>query len=532
MKTKIYLILLLMTANVYAQNAPDFMHFREMQKDEFFEPYDYMTTKDTQWFPRMMHDLPDEPLIPEHNMTMNDFGRNALLSNTRRSEDEKKQRLDSLVASNYLSEKVYKRSFEYDDNNNITLDKYYQWDAAAGQWTNSFKEEYTYDSNGNQTMWVKYKWDAATGQWVNLSKKEYTYDASGNRIMKAYYLWDAATGQWVGNWKYEYTYDSNGNITTNTGYTWDTATGQWVSDRKWEYTYDSNGNVMTSTGYTWDAGTGQWVNDRKWENTYDSNDNITTSAGYIWDAATGQWVNSAKTEYTYDSNDNLTIWAYNLWDTATGQWVNSLKTEFTYDSNQNLTMRADYKWDAAAGQWVRDRKDELTYDSNGNETMRAYYLWDTAAVQWVGIWKVENAFDTTMLSSELITIYSNYPNKITESVEYSWDKDKSEWVKPSTTIYHYSSLVITALSEELDQKALLYPNPVRQDVTIALKDAAAGNEYKILLYDQTGRQWFVKSRLSGDNTLLVSVRDVPPGVYLLRLDGARESEIFKLIIRK
>ena len=76
-------------------------------------------------------------------------------------------------------------------------------------------------------------------------------------------------------------------------------------------------------------------------------------------------------------------------------------------------------------------------------------------------------------------------------------------------------------------KISIFPNPFASQVTISSNNATDIIGKKIKLYDATGKIYLVKT-LQSQKTL-ISLYNIPAGVYFLKVDGIKRSSVYKLI---
>ncbi len=94
--------------------------------------------------------------------------------------------------------------------------------------------------------------------------------------------------------------------------------------------------------------------------------------------------------------------------------------------------------------------------------------------------------------------------------------------------------IITALTDDLgSNEIILYPNPTSDILTIDLKDAVISDPApEMTIYDRAGKQWSLKVRRLSDSMLEAPVKDIPAGLYMLKINTDNTSRTFKLMINK
>jgi hypothetical protein len=73
----------------------------------------------------------------------------------------------------------------------------------------------------------------------------------------------------------------------------------------------------------------------------------------------------------------------------------------------------------------------------------------------------------------------------------------------------------------------IYPNPSSEEINIRLKQD--GN-FIVTITDLTGRQQFRSRNFENREFVKMEVGDLPPGVYLLKVQSRERSGVYKLLI--
>jgi len=151
------------------------------------------------------------------------------------------------------------------------------------------------------------------------------------------------------------------------------------------------------------------------------------------------------------------------------------------------------------------------------------------------------------------TEYEFLQGKIIASA-YNWDG--SNWIESSfgadlniimggeNVFYHYAINLefyytdVTGIEEQdvcLDNSPIhCYPNPVTDHINLEIDPAWQATHYLLELFDQTGQKVksFEISSDFGSSALHLSVEDVPPGLYLLRVTAGNQVFSQKIIISR
>ncbi len=79
-----------------------------------------------------------------------------------------------------------------------------------------------------------------------------------------------------------------------------------------------------------------------------------------------------------------------------------------------------------------------------------------------------------------------------------------------------------------EQKILIYPNPVKEDIKIEFQGKIPETSATVFLYNQTGK--LLKSQVVGQNTSLnINLSGYPAGIYILRLSMQDKVSEWKII---
>ncbi|NJK93543.1 MAG: T9SS type A sorting domain-containing protein [Bacteroidales bacterium] len=79
-----------------------------------------------------------------------------------------------------------------------------------------------------------------------------------------------------------------------------------------------------------------------------------------------------------------------------------------------------------------------------------------------------------------------------------------------------------------EQKILIYPNPVKEDIKIEFQGKIPEISATVFLYNQTGK--LMKSQVVGQNTSLnINLSGYPAGIYILRLSMQDKVSEWKII---
>lgn len=304
-------------------------------------------------------------------------------------------------------EKYAGSNYEYDNNNNLIAESYYNYDTGTSNWNLSYKTSYTYNASNKVTLSTDQSWNATTNMFENSYRETATYTNgkyTGGIFQK-----------WVGS--------------------------VWVNDSKTEITYGSNGLLESALTYKWIGS--QWVVDTRDTLTYGSNNKISSDLSETWNGI--GWNNSNKTLLTYDANNKIVINSYVIWDDIT----NSYKDDYRYD----------YVWDATGNRTSDTSKDV----NNINYDYKQEYSYDTSSlmVNFANPFKDKTGVDY---------IFEDFPhvNKVLGYNSFSYDTATSSYILDRRTTYDYNNSIVLATEkfETANAAITVFPNPTQDYISI------------------------------------------------------------------
>jgi hypothetical protein len=369
---------------------------------------------------------------------------------------------------------------------------YQTYNASA--WVSSEKDVYYYNANGEDTLDLYLTPSNRT--WVNAAKDTYTYDANGNELSDVYSQWDTNLNQWYVYSTDNYTYNANSQLTMDI-YAQLNATTNLVTNQYEDlYTYDSNGNNTIMTTYSFDTNSNTWVTYSKDVYSYDGNNYETSDVYYTWDATTSTWVNNSTDTYAYDQYGDLISDVYTTWDAV---WVNSSESIYAYDNNGNETSVTDSNWSTSTSLWVAADMDVYTVNT--------IYTYDELTVpQW---------------------FYYEMPfyNELTNDLGYTYQAGVA--VYSTNALYYYSSPTVTGVISVANDNTsstsvTISPNPTADFVQIRWTDNTPSLNLSIY---NVGGQLVLQQTLN--NNALVSVANLPAGLYIYNLSNGAKGKIIK-----
>jgi hypothetical protein len=220
----------------------------------------------------------------------------------------------------------------------------------------------------------------------------------------------------------------------------------------------------------------------------------------VWHEST--WENSSLETDTYDVNNNLTSLLYQEWNGS--DWVNYFQNTYTYDANNNWTITLRQNWEGNT--WVNSFLYTCTYDAYNNQTSILGQEWNSGA--WVNSCYFNYTYDA-----------NNF--KISDSFK-QWNNTGTIIESGDSTYYYFRTVV--GIDDILSDANFLsiYPNPTSNYITI--EAPATG---RISITNLNGQQ-LITRQITEPKTQ-IDIRNLPSGVYFVRLTDDRTVEVRKFI---
>ena len=247
---------------------------------------------------------------------------------------------------------------EYDENNNIIHQTYYNKALESTQWTLGLKIDWEYDASGNNTKETRFSWREGSQSYVESQRWEYDYDDKGRVVAYRFANYGTYTLQ------YTYSYDEEGKQVGGSTLQW--LDGEWAEIDRTTITWDGDRpllmelegirhdewTVVSRTEYIYSGDT-TIMFDSKWNTAAGDSlcpamrtTSISNEAGFLeykleepWAASLQRYYQHYQYLYTYDENYNILTQKHQFanWDASwnVSSWTSNLDYTFTYDENGN-----------------------------------------------------------------------------------------------------------------------------------------------------------------------------------------------------
>jgi hypothetical protein len=329
-------------------------------------------------------------------------------------------------------------------------------------------------------------------------------------------------------------------------YTYDNSTSAYdPANTKISLTFDAADNVTKQLIHEWNTTTSAWDSVSKSTNTYDASGKMLTSLEQEWNSTTSTWDNLYRTTYTYNTAGKLASSLDESWNNTSLIWENAQMIDYTWNASGDLTMSLNKYWFGLT--WMDGFRSTYTYDASGNRIEQLNETsfgmgWDTTG-KVVNSGFVANHQPQASIFMEYVDTTASFVNSFKDNYTYNtygkptyyysqnWDTTSGTWVSDTfatATRYHYQTFttgVAQVAAEGGDVR--IFPVPATGNLSIAATWDNA-QPFAVAITDMTGKihtRWTVSSTKQYNET--ISVSDLPPGNYLLTLEG-RQGRVTKL----
>lgn len=374
--------------------------------------------------------------------------------------------------------------------------------------------------------WVREDRSTPTAPWQPLNHAVSEKDADGRFTFLAYKTWSPGQNTWAGiDYTYVYVQDANSRITEIHKY----SKGQFVNDsQETYYEYNTLGQISKTTSRNGTVTT-------KINHSYNSQGlRDADSSFYILGSNP---LLSRLTYYEYDANNNCIKSTQLVFKTNTSSWDTSEILKYTYQGGLLSSKEAHNGY--TGGAMKPYSRFEYTY-TNGMPADVTVYEVDAAAQQLKPALFYTHHYTNNRLTAMLSGSYNGSDRKNTDSVVFTYLPNNM-----FDTGYQYNALgagwetaarfrlvfgkLNTGLAPvmPLVNSLKLYPNPVADYLALDIQLMADGS-FGIDITDVTGKVVKTVNVLNmpaGENTIKVSVADLPAGVYFITCGNKTEKII-------
>ena len=339
---------------------------------------------------------------------------------------------------------------------------------------------------------IVYEWSNATSDWKKNLKTESTYSPTGEPIDNVLRLWQ--NNNWLPLTRYSTVYDAADIPVEQIQYTWKTALNDWQPSTRQIMIYDGGVLPQERHFYKWSVPQQAWTDYYKHVISYDQNGNLAEWTRYFIDTLSNTWDPREKYETVYDENDRLLSYVYLTRIPALEDWLPNLKYLYIYDSSADTTLATvrTFNWNVQMQDWEMTKEEYTSTVTAGNVKEEISYLRDFSTTTWIPKRKRDYLSDADSLLSQVFT--------------YEWG---NSWDWQLRQDYYWSQHNTTDTQEGISSADLIYPNPVRDWLSIKNLHRATWVE----LYSAQGVQ--VKKRLLDGMDSKIDLSDLPAGTYFI-----------------
>jgi len=334
----------------------------------------------------------------------------------------------------------------------------YYFNPASGKWDIENAEYYLYDTKGrNYDAWSTY-YDLQTLTMKPEARTVFRYSSDNQITTQSSYLWEEPTMSWINYFLDSMSYTVVGNIWKTVSYQYDTVLAKWIPFFQDEYSYDAGNVLIQQVSSYWLIDTiDRWENNSQILFNYDDQGRDTSRIESYWDGFT--WYELYKTTTAYDAAGNIVQETDYSWDGELLQYNENWKVEYTYDASNREIERLEFSWDFFANNWFIAFKDESVWDASGNNIEEISSRYDTALQVYTPEWKDIYEYDLSVEMKDIAMPYWWYEdsgedgdnlttmNKVTSSVELTWNLQLQAYDSSIITSVNYSGLFDTPVTD-------------------------------------------------------------------------------------
>jgi len=336
----------------------------------------------------------------------------------------------------------------------------------------------SYDAADDLDTEVVQYWVPYIAALRNSQQALLTYDGMHNMLTDIVQNWDTATNTWVNYTKYSSTYDASNNLTEYITQTWNTGTSLWVDETDELYTYTSANKIATDINRTWNTGTSMWDNTNQTLNNYDASNNLILSVYQTWNSGTSAWDNNSEDTYTYDAMGDQLTDVSQTWNSGTSSWDNNSQKTYSGFVAQQPSTEIEQDWNSGSLAYV-----------NSEETLNTYNSFNQITYTYNENWNAGGFWEETTGNTASAYGYQSYATKVQN---------------------------ISNIGGEAQVFPVPASNMLSMEITWDVPQAFA-----ITITDQQGKpvkHWEVATSQQYNNS--ISVNTLPPGNYILKIDGS------------
>ena len=354
----------------------------------------------------------------------------------------------------------------------------------------------TQDENRIDSVYY-YQWDINEYKW-KLTSKDLFYYQNGSNIIKENLVFNVQFKDWVKSEKYEYSYNDFDSLDGIIEYYWSLENSRWEKNARTLYTYDQLNRLSEYTIYKWNTNTGNWIYYIRYSYKYESQTDWKEMTIFSWNPADQNWINYYKHTKTFLPNGNPNSNLITDWDNKNKIWENYKKKVFLYTNDTIIDQADEYDWNNDLQDWSCYRHFQYKYNQSGKISEE----------------QVAFCFSEQRNSLKQIYDYDSLGNLITFT-ECNWNNTDKDWENNYKYVNFYNN-GITEIQKFLKNKAMMYPVPAEDFITIELPLAYKNQSHKFRIFNLQGEELKIENpaRLS-ENLYLININFLQSGVYFI-----------------
>ncbi|MEH0152994.1 T9SS type A sorting domain-containing protein [Limibacter armeniacum] len=398
----------------------------------------------------------------------------------------------------------------------------YRFNESTGKWDEKlFKKSFVYDENFNDTLVINSIWDKNDQHWKNVTKEITQYN--NNKVLSYERHILSKSGQRI-----DYTYNDKEELTEITESKWLFGDGKWLQIKKQVNSYNSAGVIIADTLYYKFTDSEEWVPVKKTQYSYNAEGDLLVDTIYNKQKGSDVWQLFGKTEYAYN-NGYIELLTSSNWSVDSKQFIPYLKKQTLYDYDEwHVYGTNEYEWDKASKDWKITKAKSYGFDDENHVNSCTNKTWDFDTTTVQEVFNFDYTIDNSNLRLPTILDANErvaFHHKIISKQALKYNHTISEMEKFRETAYYYSVEEVFTGIDDIDQDVVsVYPNPASECIIVKFS-----NTYKqtsFALYDINGKEILSKTLRNKEK---IDIDRLKKGIYFYSIHIGQSKVTGKLI---
>jgi hypothetical protein len=389
-----------------------------------------------------------------------------------------------------------------------------------------YKTVYSYYPDGiTLESMTEYVWNSDSVMWKQSAYYDYREDGQTNGYYKKHF--DFETNVFTHGFRYIKYYDGD-DLSQRFYDTLNVFNDSWNMVQKESYTYLSPGELAERITENYDGV--NWYNYSRMANNYAGYNIPVQQFYYAWNSSSEVWEYTSRLSYTPNAADEISAMFYQTWNGS--GWDDVFRYDYEYIGDTLKASEIYQTWNGTdyvrqhrklwkyndvfqedtiliesplgTDEWQNNKIIRFIYDENDHLTSRIEDYWE------FGEWQ-----DDIRYFAE----YDEFGNKIYEFQHKFVGNEMYDWENEWAVEYYWIEYDPTQIAQADKVTFDCFPNPTTDFVHVVSQ-----GKHQYALYDLSGR---CLNQGEFTHSTLISLRDMPNGMYVLSVDGQTNTQIIK-----